>query len=79
MGSAFHQLCPIYSGTLTHSAPTAIRLWESFTLFFSQNNPQKTDLDLPDCFAREIFYVMTEIHATDLHNLDIFRKRKSVL
>ena len=32
MGSAFHQLCPRYSGTLTPTAPTAIRLWETFTL-----------------------------------------------
>ena len=31
MGSAFHQLCPRYSGTLTPTAPTAIRLWETFT------------------------------------------------
>ena len=30
MGSAFHQLCPRYSGTLT-TAPTAIRLWDTFT------------------------------------------------
>ena len=31
MGSAFHQLCPRYSGTLIPTAPTAIRLWEIFT------------------------------------------------
>ena len=31
MGSAFHQLCPRYSGTLTPTAPTAIRLWKTFT------------------------------------------------
>ena len=30
MGSAFHQLCQRYSGTLTPTAPTAIRLWETF-------------------------------------------------
>ena len=36
MGSAFHQLCPRYSGTLTFTAPTAIRLWETFT--FLQNS-----------------------------------------
>ena len=30
MGSAFHQLCPRYSGTLTPTAPTAIRLWDTF-------------------------------------------------
>ena len=33
MGSAFHQLCPRYSGTLTPTAPTAIRLWETFTFY----------------------------------------------
>ena len=31
MGSAFHQLCPRYNGTLTPTAPTANRLWETFT------------------------------------------------
>ena len=31
MGSPFHQLCPRYSGTLTPTATTAIRLWETFT------------------------------------------------
>ena len=31
MGSAFHQLCPRYSGTLTSTAPTAIKLWDTFT------------------------------------------------
>ena len=35
MGSAFNQLCPRYSGTLTPSAPTAIRLWETFTFTFT--------------------------------------------
>ena len=33
MGSAFHQLCPRYSGILSPTAPT-IRLWETFTFFF---------------------------------------------
>ena len=33
MGSAFHQLCPRYSETLTPTAPTAIRLWDTFTFF----------------------------------------------
>ena len=31
MGFAFHQLCPRYSGTLTPTAPMAIRLWDTFT------------------------------------------------
>ena len=35
MSSAFHQLCPRYSGTLTPTAPTAIRLWETFTFTFT--------------------------------------------
>ena len=35
MGSAFHQLCPRYSGTLTPTAPTAIRLWDTFYWPFS--------------------------------------------
>ena len=33
MGSALHQLCPRYSGTLTPTAPTAIKLWDTFTFF----------------------------------------------
>ena len=36
MGSAFCQLCTRYSGTLTPTAPTAIRLWETFTFFTGQ-------------------------------------------
>ena len=34
MGSAFHQLCPRYSGTQTLTAPTVIRLWDTFTFTF---------------------------------------------
>ena len=37
MGSAFHQLCPRYSGTLTQTAPTAIRLWKTFTFYLLLN------------------------------------------
>ena len=37
MGSAFHQLCPRYSGTLTPTAPTTIRLWETFTFYLARN------------------------------------------
>ena len=36
MGSVFHQLCPRYSGTLTLTALTAIRLWETFFLSFKR-------------------------------------------
>ena len=31
MGSTFHLLCPRYSGSLTPTAPTAVRLWDFFT------------------------------------------------
>ena len=40
MGSAFHQLCPRYSGTLTPTAPTAIKLWDTFTFTFTGRLPQ---------------------------------------
>ena len=33
-GPAYHQICSRDSGTLTPSALTAIRLWETFTLPF---------------------------------------------
>ena len=35
MGTALHQLCPRYSGTLTPTAPTTISLWETFTFFLN--------------------------------------------
>ena len=38
MGSAFHQLCPRYSGTLTPTAPTAIKLWDTFTFYLLESN-----------------------------------------
>ena len=36
MGSAFHQLRPRYSGTLTPTAPTAIRLRDTFTFTYME-------------------------------------------
>ena len=35
IGSAFHQLCLRYNGTLIPTAPTAIRLWKTFTFTFN--------------------------------------------
>ena len=43
MGSAFHQLCPRYSGTLTPTAPTAIRLWDTFTFYSECHNSRVGD------------------------------------
>ena len=48
MGSAFHQLCPRYSGTLTPTAPTAIRLWDTFTFLKTINFPIGTSGKLMD-------------------------------
>ena len=49
MGSAFHQLCPRYSGTLIPTAPTAIRLWETFTfLMFATVVIDKGELNFLD-------------------------------
>ena len=51
MGSAFHQLCPRYSGTLNSTAPTASRLWETFTFFIyenSANSVQMSQIVVPD-------------------------------
>ena len=31
MDFVFHQQCPRFSGSLTLTAPTAVRLWETFT------------------------------------------------
>ena len=45
MGSAFHQLCPRYSGTLTPTAPTAIRLWDTFTFYDRVTNIRGIRLD----------------------------------
>ena len=49
MGSTFHQLCPRYSGALTPTAPTVIRLWETFTflilaIHFDKKNIEPTTL-----------------------------------
>ena len=38
MGSAFHLLCSRYSGTPSPTVPTAIRLWETFTLYILFGN-----------------------------------------
>ena len=52
MGSAFHQLCPRYSGTLTPTAPTAIKLWDTFTFtFMTYSVFQVQSIDSPQLFA----------------------------
>ena len=38
MSSAFHLLCPGYNGTLIPTAPTAIRLWDTFIFYMTQKH-----------------------------------------
>ena len=61
MGSAFHQLCPRYSGTLTPTALKAIRLWETFTLTVHKILilAGKTGLRLHGC--RSIFETLVKV------------------
>ena len=56
MGSAFHQLCPRYSGTLTPTAPTAIRLWDTFTITLSKTNSVLINQSLSRCFGNTVFF-----------------------
>ena len=64
MGSAFHQLCPRYSGTLTPIAPTAIRLWDTFTFtlhtIYFFNIKKKTTLNYPKSAAKGFFSLGTQ-------------------
>ena len=64
MGSAFHQLCPRYSGTLTPTAPTAIRLWETFTftLLNVQKGKSNMQVDPSSLFAPDRASLFTPHH-----------------
>ena len=59
MGSAFHQLCPRYSGTLTPTAPTAIRLWDTFTFTFFYSSLKRSTLPAT---AVRIFTLTSNLH-----------------
>ena len=58
MGSTFHQLCPRYSVILTPTAPTAIRLWETFTFFYHLTFQCVLYLNLPE----QIFQMALLLH-----------------
>ena len=45
MGYAFHFLCPRCSGTLTLTAPMAIRLWDTFILYLCKHPLDKAHID----------------------------------
>ena len=59
MGSAFHQLCPKYSGTLTPTAPTAIRLWETFIFTSQESNTAKSVNNTADT---KLMYIFCYLH-----------------
>ena len=59
MGSAFHQLCPRYSGTLTPAAPTAIRLRDTVTFL---------------CSLLQNIYVIANLFITNSYLLEMIRK-----
>ena len=64
MGSAFHQLCSRYSGTLTPTAPTAIMLWETFTFFSS---PDSVSIH-PNCHK---FSFLKKVERSSLSNASL--------
>ena len=85
MGSAFHQLCPRYSGTLAPSAPTANRLWKTFTFTFY--NLTQTSFFLEDRFRRfckkkknlsDIPIFVQNIRGKNQHNVKTFKKKESL-
>ena len=67
MGSAFHQLCPRYSGTLTPTAPTAIRLWDTFTFYTNKLYSN----ELTELFKNNDFILFTEVWSNDRCDLSV--------
>ena len=54
MASAFHQLCPRYSGTLIPTAPTAIRLWETLTFLGGKKCLKKVRASSVICISSNV-------------------------
>ena len=84
MGSAFHQLCPRYSGTLTPTAPTAIRLWDTLTLTLTKDHLVRLESFIRDAFIKKehcvaIFFYLEKAYDTtwkygimkDLHSIGL--------
>ena len=55
LGSAFHQLCPRYSGALNPTAPTAIILLETFTFTCKMSYVTSTKFEQKCCGVFLIF------------------------
>ena len=66
MGSAFHQLCPRYSGTLTPTAPTANRLWETFTYVIQGGKQNGIHKKVSLCIIINPLKRQTKIAADDI-------------
>ena len=59
MGPAYHQLCLRYSGTLTSTAPTAIKLCKTFTFTFKLRISETANFQGPENLL-EISVVLDE-------------------
>ena len=77
MGSAFHWLCPRYSGTLTPTAPMAIKLWETFIFTFLPFLLAFHHRDLSQYFIFCIFYNISDY--TIVHSEIICKQMKQEL
>ena len=69
MGSAFHQLCQKYSGSLTPTAPTAIKLYETVTFLILRNDCS------PGPSFTSIFTAQDKLN----FNVENFTKKRAVL
>ena len=78
MSSAFNKLCPSYRGNLTPTAPTAIRLWEAFTVTFyrltlgilTTNLVDENSQKFSQRNIRDVTLIAVYLRCTDVH----FRK-----
>ena len=66
MGSAFRLLCPRYIGTLTPTAPMAIRLQETFTLNFFLL-VQKIYIDCTDV---PLLFLVEDVYWSSISNFE---------
>ena len=77
MGSAFHQLCPRYSGILTPSAPTANRHGKPLlSLPLQQQNSLLRHFDL---HGMAILYEICFLYNSKLSLTSNFLRRKGVI
>ena len=70
MSSAFHQLCPRYNETLTPTAPTANRPWETFTFYIQHTLCLSIDSEITHkrffSYIYKIFFINKGFKFVDL-------------